>query len=71
MSSIIASRSRSPADAGHRRGRVVELLDAHRLRQPRGRVDGEDDDLAAALGGPQRSGRDVVVLPTRPSRSRR
>ncbi len=32
---------------------VVELGQPHRLRQPPGRVDGQDDDLAAALGGPQ------------------
>ncbi len=58
MSSIIASRL-PPALPGRRcpvdrpRG-VVELLDPHRLRQPSGRVDGEHDDLAAALGGAER-----------------
>ena len=32
---------------------VVQLGQAHRLRQPAGRVDGEDDDRAAGLGGSQ------------------
>ncbi|MCY1371936.1 hypothetical protein D9M69_591060 [compost metagenome] len=44
-------------DPGDRARGVVELLDAHRLREPAGRVDGEDDDLAHALGGPQRERR--------------
>ena len=43
-------------DARHRARGVVERLDPHRLGQPAGRVDGEHDDLAAALGGPQREG---------------
>ena len=57
-----SSRRASPRappspDAGDRTGGVVEGLDPHRLRQPARRVDGEDDDLAAALGGAQRQGR--------------
>jgi hypothetical protein len=44
-------------DPGHGARGVVEGLDAHRLRQPAGGVDGEDDDLAAALGSTQRESR--------------
>ena len=45
------------ADADDRPRGVVERLDAHRLGQPAGRVDGEDHDLPAALGGPERQRR--------------
>ena len=38
-------------------GGVVQLGQAHRLGQPAGRVDGEDDDPAALLGGPEAEGR--------------
>ena len=44
-------------DAGDGSGRVVELGQPHRLGEPAGRVDGEDDDPAALLGRPQRQGR--------------
>jgi hypothetical protein len=43
--------------ARHRAGRVVELLDPHRLGQAPGGVDGEDDDAASPLGGTQRQRR--------------
>ncbi len=36
---------------------VVQFLDAHRLREPARRIDGEDDDLPAALRRPYPQGR--------------
>ena len=48
-----ALAGRARRQPGHRPRGVVERLDAHRLRQPTGRVDGEHDDLAAALGRTQ------------------
>ena len=59
MSSIIAS-SAPPAAVStpdDRARGVVERLDAHRLGEPAGRVDGEHDDLAPALGRAQRERR--------------
>ena len=69
MSSIIASSEPAavPSTPGDRARDVVERLDAHRLGQPAGRVDGEHDDLAAALGGAQRErrGRGGLADPAR------
>ncbi|CAM5325514.1 hypothetical protein SANTM175S_10558 [Streptomyces antimycoticus] len=44
------------ADALHPARDVVERVDAHGLGEAAGRVDGEDDDLTAALGGPYAQG---------------
>ena len=59
MSSIIASSEPPAAASTPRTGRgvVVQLGQAHRLGQPPGRVDGEHDDRAAALGRAQRQRR--------------
>ena len=70
MSSIIASqraagrRRRRPATG---RGVLSSAVEAHRLGQPAGRVDGEHDDLAArARRRAAPSAAAVVVLPTPP-----
>jgi hypothetical protein len=44
-------------DPDHRSRVVVELRQAHRLRESMRRVDRQDADLAAALRGAQREGR--------------
>ncbi|GMA86535.1 hypothetical protein GCM10025868_17850 [Angustibacter aerolatus] len=58
MSSIIASSRPAPESPVTSRGVLSSLLDAECLRQPPGRVDGEHDDPASALGGthPERRG---------------
>ena len=53
MSSIMACSSPSPSTPSTRRGVLSSSVEAHGLRQPPGGVDGEHDDVAAALGRAQ------------------